>query len=107
WVIRRNAYPAGKKNFSPYCTWAKESRRRRPTPDVVTATLPGVAPAKSISKYPDRRRKRGPSGQSASTRIDSREACACKRDSLRLPCTTSVYGMDAKLVPTPPPLLVD
>jgi hypothetical protein len=39
--------------------------------------------------------------------MDKREACALSRASLTLPRTVSAYGIDAKLVPTPPPLLVD
>ena len=49
-VISVYACPIAMKNESRYWTSAKALRSRSPTLVLVTATLPGVFPLKSISK---------------------------------------------------------
>ena len=101
-----NAWPTAIEKWSPYWTSAKPWRSRKPALLLVTAMVPGVAPLKSISKYPEMLRNRA-SVNGASTRIERREDCAVNRVSETLPANVSSYGMVPKFVPGPPPLLVD
>ena len=81
-VARLNAWPAAMKYFFPYWASANACRKRNPTLELVTDTVPGVCPWKSISKYPESLAKRGIlSGKGASTRSDIRVLCALRRNS--------------------------